>query len=253
MILAEQADALGGSLLVERVGIEGAPAMAWVERTVAELRAMPEVRLLPRATVYGYHDHNFLTIAQRLTDHLPPAERRGPRERLWRVRAKQVVLATGAIERPLVFGDNDRPGVMLAAAVRTYLNRFAVRPGERAVVLTTNDDAYRTALDLHAASVPVAAVVDLRPEARGTVSLEGLKSERVKPLGAELTFEATREATHVKLSAKRPNTRLVDLDVTAQAPLEALADADQLTGVAFKGGGGGRSGWAVGSSIGREW
>ena len=85
------------------------------------------------------------------------------------VRAKRVVLATGAIERPLVFGDNDRPGVMLASAVSAYLNRWAVRPGSQAVVFTNNDGAYRTALDLHAAKVPVAAVVDLRPAARGAL------------------------------------------------------------------------------------
>ena len=169
VILAEQTNAFGGSLLGARETIDGASAMAWVERTVAELAAMPEVRLLPRATVYGYHDHNFLTIAERLTDHLPPAERSGPRERLWRVRAKEVVLATGAIERPLVFGDNDRPGVMLASAVSAYLNRWAVRPGSQAVVFTNNDGAYRTALDLHQAKVPVAAVVDLRPAARGAL------------------------------------------------------------------------------------
>ena len=118
--------------------------MAWVTRTVARLAAMPEVRLLPRSTVFGYHDHNFLTIAERLTDHLPPAERKGPRERVWRVRAKQVVLATGAQERPLVFANNDRPGVMLASAVSAFVNRYGVQPGTRAVVFTNNDSAYRT-------------------------------------------------------------------------------------------------------------
>ena len=167
VILVEQAGELGGSLLDGRDSIDGEPAMAWVERAQAELRAMPEVRILARTTVYGYHDHNFLTLAERLTDHLPPAERSGPRERLWRVRAKEVVLATGAIERPLVFGDNDRPGVMLASAVRAYVNRWAVRPGGAAVVFTNNDSAYRTALDLHAAGMPVAAVIDLRPQAGG--------------------------------------------------------------------------------------
>ena len=185
VILAEQAGEFGGSLLGANEAIDGALATAWVERTVAELKAMPEVRL-PRATAYGYHDHNFLTIAQRLTDHLPPAERSGPRERLWQVRAKRVVLATGAIERPLVFGDNDRPGVMLASAVSAYLNRWAVRPGSQAVVFTNNDGAYRTALDLHAAKVPVAAVVDLRPAARGAlpeqVRAKESASLRARPL-----------------------------------------------------------------------
>ena len=168
VILAEQAGEPGGSLLDGRDSIDGAPAAAWVERTLAELHAMPELHILTATTVYGYHDHNFLTLAQRLTDHLPSAERSGPRERLWRVRAKEVVLATGAIERPLVFGDNDRPGVMLASAVSAYVNRWAVRPGNAAVVFTNNDGAYRTALDLHAAGVPV-AVVDLRPQTQGAL------------------------------------------------------------------------------------
>ena len=169
MILAEQASAFGGSLLAARETIDGAPARHGSSGPCAELEAMPEVRLLPRATVFGYHDHNFLTIAQRLTDHLPPAERRGPRERMWRVRAKQVVLATGAIERPLVFADNDRPGIMLASAVSRLSPPLGVRPGSGAVVFTNNDSAYRTALDLHAAGVAVAAVVDLRAAARGAL------------------------------------------------------------------------------------
>ncbi len=114
MILADEQNELGGSLLSQRECLRSADAasegtigggspMAWVTRTAARLATMPDVRLLPRSTVFGYHDHNFLTIAERLTDHLPPARSVGARERIWRVRAKQVVLATGAIERPLVF------------------------------------------------------------------------------------------------------------------------------------------------------
>ena len=173
VILADEQGEFGGSLLSERVNaggdtdstlcsIDGASPLAWVAQMVAELKAMPEVRLLPRSTVFGYHDHNFLTIAERRTDHLPSSQRKGARERLWRVRAKQVVLATGAIERPLVFANNDRPGIMLASAVSAYLNRYRVRMGSRAVVFTNNDGAYRTALDLAEAGIPVAAVVDVR-------------------------------------------------------------------------------------------
>ena len=96
---------------------------------------MPEVTLLPRTTAFGYYDHNYLTLVERVTDHLAAPASHRPRQRLWRVRAKQVVLATGAIERPLVFADNDRPGVMLARAARTYARRYGVLPGRRAVVL----------------------------------------------------------------------------------------------------------------------
>ena len=114
-------------------------------------------------------------LAQRLTDHLPAAEQRSqcdpdpalPRERLWQVRAKQVVIAAGAIERPLVFPGNDRPGVMLADAARTYAVRYRAAPGQRAVIATTSDTAYRAALDLQACGVEVALIADARPAADG--------------------------------------------------------------------------------------
>lgn len=167
VILADEQNEFGGSLFASTERINGESAMAWVAGAQAELSAMPEVTLLPRATVFGYYDHNFLTIAERLNDHLPATDARGPRQRLWRVRAGQVVVATGAIERPLVFGNNDRPGVMLASAVSSYVQRYAVAPGRRAVVFANNDNGYRTALALHQAGLGVAAVVDSRPRADG--------------------------------------------------------------------------------------
>ena len=141
---------------------------------------MPEVKVLTRSTVFGYHDHNFLTIQERLFDHLPYNQRQGARERVWRVRAKEVVLATGAHERPLVFGDNDLPGVMLASAVSTYVNRFAVAPGKRVVLFTNNDSVYPIALDLLNAGIEVAAVVDARSR------VGGLAVNRVRERGVEL-------------------------------------------------------------------
>jgi sarcosine oxidase subunit alpha len=196
VILADEQQEFGGSLLSQRDiaavaadpasdgAIGGASPMAWVTRTVARLAAMPDVRLLPRSTVFGYHDHNFLTIAERLTDHLQPAERKGPRERIWRVRAREVVLATGAIERPLVFANNDRPGVMLASAVSAFVNRYGVQPGTRAVVFTNNDSAYRTALRLVSAGIDVAAVVDARRDPRGPLP------ERARKTGIEVIANA---------------------------------------------------------------
>jgi len=179
VILADEQHELGGSLLSQRDiaavaadpaadgMIGGASPMAWVARTLVRLSAMPEVRVLARSTVFGYHDHNFLTIAERLTDHLKAQDRKGPRERIWRVRTREVVLATGAIERPLVFANNDRPGVMLASAVSAFMNRYGVQPGTRAVVFTNNDSAYRTALRLVSAGIEVAAIVDARPDPHG--------------------------------------------------------------------------------------
>jgi len=177
VMLVDEQNAFGGSLLHTANGatsaassaIDGKAPLEWVERTVVELTALSEVRMLRRSTAFGYHDHNFVTINERLRDHLPPSRRNGTRERVWRVRARQVVLATGAIERPLVFGNNDRPGIMLASAVAAYLNRYAVRPGSRAVIFTNNDSAYQSALDLMAAGIPVVTIVDARRDPRGSL------------------------------------------------------------------------------------
>ncbi|MET7733310.1 sarcosine oxidase subunit alpha family protein [Streptomyces sp. NPDC005402] len=134
------------------------------EELRAVLDAAPEAVVLHRTTAFGSYDDNYVLALERRTDHLGAAAPAGvSRQRLWHIRARQVILATGAHERPLVFAGNDRPGVMLAGAVRVYLNRYAVAPGSRAVVSTTNDSAYDTVADLHAAGIDIAAVVDARP------------------------------------------------------------------------------------------
>ncbi|MBT8087419.1 MAG: sarcosine oxidase subunit alpha family protein [Gammaproteobacteria bacterium] len=161
VIIADEQNEFGGSLLASSAEIDGMHASDWLAETAAALAAMDNVTMLSRSTVFGYYDHNFLTIAERCTDHLSKVERSGARERLWRVRAKQAVLAQGAFERPLVFCNNDRPGILLASAVSTYLNRFAVCPGERAVVFTNNSSAYQAAADLQAAGAEV-VIVDSR-------------------------------------------------------------------------------------------
>ena len=167
VILAEELADFGGSLLASRATIDGVPCQTWRESMADELATMPEVRLLPRTTIVGYYDHNFLVGVERVCDHLPCAERLMPRQRLWKIRARQVVLATGAIERPLVFPGNDRPGVMLADAVRAYVNRWGVRCGKRAVVFTNNDTAYRAAIDAADGGIHVTAIIDARAEPRG--------------------------------------------------------------------------------------
>ena len=163
VILADEQNEFGGSLLACGANIEGAPAAEWAAAVVAELQSREDCVLLSRSTVFGYHDHNFLTIAQRRAGQPGSSRGGGVKERLWRVRARQVVLAQGAVERPLVFCNNDRPGVMLASAVSTYIERYAVLPGRRAVVFTNNDSAYRTAISLAGAGAEVAAIVDSRP------------------------------------------------------------------------------------------
>jgi sarcosine oxidase subunit alpha len=158
----EQAE-MGGSLLSEKTAvIDGLLAADWTAKVLADLAARTNVTLMPRTTAFGWYPHNFLGLCERITDHVAKADPKLPRERLWQVRAKEVVLATGALERPLVFPDNDRPGIMMAEAARIYANRFGVKPGDKAVIFTACDSAYRAALDLKAAGVAIAAIADLR-------------------------------------------------------------------------------------------
>ncbi|MBC3762980.1 glycine cleavage T C-terminal barrel domain-containing protein [Quadrisphaera oryzae] len=164
-LLDEQSEA-GGSLLGSDELLDGRPALEWVADAVAELAAAPEVVHLQRTTVFGVYDDGFALAVERRTDHLGGQAPEGvSRQRVWRVRARRTVVAPGAHERPVVFTDNDRPGTMLAGAARTYLHRYGVRAGSRAVVFTTNDSAYRAAVDLADAGVEVAAVVDTREAA----------------------------------------------------------------------------------------
>ena len=140
VILADENDRMGGALLSDtRVLIDEKPARLWIDETLATLRTLPHVTLLPRTTVFGYFQQNFLGLVERVTDHLAAIDAEQPRERLWQVRAREVVLATGAIERPLVFPGNDRSGVMLASAARTYCNRYGVLVGHSIVVVTADD------------------------------------------------------------------------------------------------------------------
>ncbi len=168
VILCDEQNELGGSLLAAQgATIGGQPASEWLNATLAELRRAGIV-LLPRTTAFGYFPHNLVGLAERCTDHLPaPGDR--PRERLWQVRAQTVVLAAGAIERPLVFPGNDRPGVMLADAARIYAERYATLPGRRIVVAAAHDSTYAAVLALQAAGARVEAIADLRRAADGAL------------------------------------------------------------------------------------
>jgi sarcosine oxidase subunit alpha len=168
VILCDEQNEPGGSLLAEpHATIDGQPARAWLAASLSRLAAQPNVTLLARTTAFGWYPGQLVGLAERVTDHLPVPDPRLPRERLWQVRASRVVIAAGAHERPLVFPDNDRPGIMLAGAARQYLNRHGVRVGARAVIATACDSAYRAALDLHRAGTTIAAIADLRSGAAG--------------------------------------------------------------------------------------
>ena len=190
VILADEQEEFGGSLLSTREMLDGKPAAEWAAKAIAELQTMPEVTLLPRATVNGYHDHNFLTIHQRLTDHLGEVAPMGqPRQRMHRVRAGRVVLATGAHERPLVYANNDVPGNMLADAVSTYVRRYGVAPGQKLVLSTNNDYAYRVVLDWLDAGRQVVAVADARSNPRGSW-VEEARRRGVRVLTGSAVVEA---------------------------------------------------------------
>jgi sarcosine oxidase, subunit alpha len=168
VILCDEQAEMGGSLLADsRSTISGRPADAWVAETLAELTAFEQVTLLPRTTAFGYYPHNHVGLVERVTDHVAVPDPDLPRERLWQVRAKEVVLAAGALERPLTFPDNDRPGIMLADAALTYVTRYGVKPGSRAVVAAANDSGYRAALALAEEGVAIGAIADLREAPNG--------------------------------------------------------------------------------------
>ena len=165
VILCDEQAEFGGSLLAEPAAqIDGEPAWTWLKTTISKLANNDRVTLLRRTQAFGYFAQNFVALSERVTDYMHEPDPRLPRERLWQVRAKHVVLATGAIERPLVFSDNDRPGIMLADAARTYVNRYGIKLGTRAVVLTATDTAYEAAIDLHNEGVEIALIADLRPK-----------------------------------------------------------------------------------------
>lgn len=166
VVLADEDFRLGGRLLSEAHALDDAPASGWVALAEAELRALPNVRLLRRTTVYGAYDHGIYGAVERKGDHLPEA---ALRQRLWRITARRAILAAGAIERHIPFANNDRPGIMLAGALRAYANRWGAVPlpkgGGRIAIFTNNDDGHRTALDLIAKGVTGLSVIDSRPDA----------------------------------------------------------------------------------------
>ena len=197
VVLADEDFLPGGRLNAETHAVDDVEGHVWAARAVAELDAMDNVRRLSRTTVFGAFDHGMYGALERVTDHLPTDARSGPRQILWRIRTKRAIVATGATERSIAFGDNDRPGIMLAGAVRAYANRFGVAAGRRVAVFTNNDDGWRTARDLVARGVDVRAVVDTRAEAGGTAATD---IKRVP--GARLFAGDTVRTTRGRLALK---------------------------------------------------
>ncbi len=170
VLLVEQTSHWGGRAPVDGVEINGAPADDWIKNTLQALENMPNVTIRTRTMGAGVYDHGYALVYERLADHKPDADL--PRHRLWKIRAGQIITATGAIERPLSFAGNDVPGVMLASALRDYVVNYGVSVGDRTAVVTNNDDAYRTAIAVKAAGLDVAAIIDARPDGGGPLAAE---------------------------------------------------------------------------------
>lgn len=192
VFLAESAPRLGGIADAYEGRIDGMPVLDWVRKKAGELAAADNVHLLVNAEVSGLYDHGLSVIVETLDPGTGPDAVNVPRQRLWKLRAKAVVLATGAIEKPLVFPENDRPGIMLAASARLYLRRYAVAPGRNVVIATSSDEGYRTAMDLKAAGVEVARIVDLR------IAPDGALFHIVKSGGQSISVASAPVATRGK-------------------------------------------------------
>ncbi len=171
ILLVDEKPEFGENLLSsskENIKINDLSPAEWIKVKRKELLNFKNIKTLNRTTVSAYHNYNYLIMMQSLTDHLSENEKKGKiRQRLWKVRAKKVILATGSIERPLVFDGNDRPGIMLSSAVKKYLNFYGVKCGNKIIIFTNNDSAYETAIELHNKNLKVQAIVDIREESSG--------------------------------------------------------------------------------------
>jgi len=212
VIVTEQTPHWGGRAVVDGAEIDGMTAENWVTFALQALEKMDNVTLRSRTMVAGVYDHGYVLAEERIADHSPGDGR--PKKRLWRIRAGKIIAATGAIERPIAFAGNDIPGVMLASAVRDYVVNYGVSPGDRTVIVTNNDDAYRTALALHSAGLSVAAVVDARAQ------VDGELPRQVKALGVEVH---TGKAIAKVKGGKRVTGVQICLQAGEGSPLSEIA------------------------------
>ena len=220
VLLIEQTAHWGGRASVDGGRIGNLPVEEHIHDLVAELSDMENVTMRLRCTGSGVHDHGYVTGCERLTDHAPDTP--GPRHRLWRIRAKQLVVATGAIERPLAFAGNDLPGVMLASAVRDFVVNWAVSAGSRIVVATNNDDGYRTAVALKRAGLDVPRIVDMRPDGGGAMASEACdRGLRIDTGTAIRTVSGGQRVRKVSLCAQAGEGTVTD---------EIEADAVAMSG-----------------------
>ena len=181
VILSEDKSRFGGSLLTSEVSIGNQNGKDWADNIIGELKEMPNVTVKNRSQVFGYYDHNMLVMSERLSDHLPKSKKYTPKQRLWYIRAKEVIISTGSIERPIVFGNNDTPGVVLASAAKEYLKVYGVLVGKKPLIFTNNDSAYETAIEFKKNNInPI--ILDTRKKPESEIISEA------KNMGIEMKF-----------------------------------------------------------------
>jgi heterotetrameric sarcosine oxidase alpha subunit len=221
VILCDEDFLLGGRLNGDQREIDGHSGSAWARSVEAELGSLPDVRILRRTTVFGAYDAGLsgrrtFGAVERVSDHLLAPAPHCPRQRLWQIVAQRAVLAAGAIERPIVFGGNDRPGVMLASAVRTYVNRFAATPGHRIAVFTTTDDGWKTAFDLASAGIAVETIIDGRNTVEPQLLARARRIDTRVLCGAHvMAARGWRGVSEITVRERSGRTALLSADVLA--------------------------------------
>ena len=168
VILAEDKPRFGGSLLTDEVTIGNKKGKEWVDETILQLQSMSNVIVKNRSQVFGYYDHNMLVMLERTKDHIEKPSKFTPRQKLWYIRAKEVIISTGSIERPLVFGNNDRPGIMLSSAAKEYMKVYGVLVGKKPIIFTNNDSGYDTAIEFKKNGIDP-LIVDIRKSSDSSV------------------------------------------------------------------------------------
>ncbi|MEM9971947.1 MAG: 2Fe-2S iron-sulfur cluster-binding protein, partial [Pseudomonadota bacterium] len=236
VIVADEDFRMGGRLNAETYEVAGISGADWARDAVRELATLPNVRLLPLTTVYGAYDHGIFGALERKTDHLGSAPER-PRQVLWRIYTRRSLLCAGATERPIAFANNDRPGIMLAGSVREYVNRFGVAPGMSVAVLSNNDDGLRTAVDLAAKGVDVAATIDTRTgdaiiDSRGRKAVHSVLTRRDRTIPLDCVAVSGGWSPNVQLTCHHRGRPVWRDDIAAFVPGPDLPPGMTVAGAA---------------------
>ena len=216
VILAEDKPRFGGSLLTSEVTIGNQTGKEWADKIVTELKEMPNVVVKNRAQVFGYYDHNMLVMSERISEHMPKTEKFMPKQKLWYIRAKEVVISSGSIERPIVFGNNDTPGILLSSAAKEYMKVYGVLVGKKPLIFTNSDSAYETAIEFKKNGInPI--VLDSRKELNSDLITEA------KNLGIDIKFEHVVVNANGYRKVKSADIAKISEDKTNLGKIENIA------------------------------